>query len=89
LLRRHREAVLDRDGRRCRACGSESKLAVHHRRPGIHQRRFLITLVPPATPAFTGCGAMRHWIEPTLVPIWHVQHPGAPVQLQFDWSLAA
>jgi hypothetical protein len=40
----HREAVLERDGHRCRACGSESQLAVHHRRPGIHQRRLLITL---------------------------------------------
>jgi hypothetical protein len=31
---------------------------------------------------------MRCWLEPALVPIWHEQHPNAPVQLQFAWISA-
>jgi hypothetical protein len=83
----HREAVLDRD-RRCCACGAERKLAVHHRRPGLHQRRFLITLCAACHAGVHRLRAMRRWLEPALVPIWHEQHPGAPVQLQFEWSPA-
>ena len=36
----HRDTVLDRDRRRCRSCGSDRKLVVHHRRPGILTRAF-------------------------------------------------
>lgn len=85
----HREAVLERDGRRCRACGSQNKLAVHHRRPGIHRRRFLITLCAACHARVHRLGAMRRWLEPALVPIWQEQHPGTPVQLQLEWSPAA
>jgi 5-methylcytosine-specific restriction endonuclease McrA len=82
----HRDAVLDRDGRRCRACGSDRKLVVHHRRPGIHQRRLLITLCAACHARVHRLRAMRRWLKPALVLIWHEQHPTAPVQLQFDWS---
>jgi hypothetical protein len=30
--------------------------------------------------------ALRHWLEPALVPLWQEQHPQTPLQLQFDWT---
>ena len=41
-----REAALQRDGYQCQACGELdlAQLLVHHRRPGVHELRFLITL---------------------------------------------
>ena len=37
---------------------------------------------------FTGSAPCAAGSSPPLVPIWHEQHPDAPVQLQFDWSPA-
>ena len=63
-----------------------AELAVHHRRPGIHQPRFLITLCAAAMPASTGCapcaiGSSRRWSRSgtSSIPV--------PVQLQFAWDL--
>jgi hypothetical protein len=41
-----REAVLDRDGRRCRACPNieRHKLCVHHRVTGVSRLALMITL---------------------------------------------
>jgi hypothetical protein len=85
----HRDDFLDRDHRRCRACGSERKLAVHHHRPGIHQLRFLITLCAACHARIHRLQALRHWVEPALVPLWREQHPDRPLQLQFVWDAAA
>jgi hypothetical protein len=40
------ETVLNRDGRRCRACPNlePRKLAVHHRVPGVSKLELMITL---------------------------------------------
>jgi hypothetical protein len=79
----HREEVLERDGRRCRACGSERWVGIHHRKPGDNHPSFLITVC-------AGCHAQVHrllsickWIPALLVELWVEQHPGAPVQMQF------
>lgn len=84
----HREAVLVRDCHRCQTCGSDRKLAVHHRRPGIHQPRFLVTLCAACHARVHRLSAIRRWLEPALVPLWQEQHPAVPSQLQFDWSRA-
>ena len=80
-----RDAVLARDGRRCQACGSNSKLAVHHRRQGVHQPRHLITLCAACHARVHRLGAVIHWLDPALVALWHEQHPRTALQLQFDW----
>jgi hypothetical protein len=82
----YRDRVLARDGRRCRGCGSKQKLAVHHRRPGVHHPRFLITLCAACHARIHRLQAVRHWVEPALVPLWREQHPEVPVQLQFVWD---
>lgn len=82
----HREAVLDRDRHRCCGCGSERKLVVHHRRPGIHQLGLLITLCAACHARLHRLRAIRYWVEPALVPLWHEQHPRTPLQLQLVWD---
>jgi hypothetical protein len=84
----HRDAVLERDRRRCRSCGSERRLVVHHRRPGMHQARFLITLCAACHARLHRLRTLRHWVEPALVPLWREQHPETPLQLQFVWDAA-
>jgi hypothetical protein len=83
-----REAVLDRDGFRCRGCGADRKLVIHHRRPGVHQPRFLITQCAACHARLHRLLALRSWVEPSLVPLWREQHPNAPLQLQFAWDAA-
>jgi hypothetical protein len=82
----HREAVLERDGRRCRVCGAARQLAVHHRRPGVHRRRLLITLCAACHARVHRLGALRRWTEPALVALWREQHAETPLQLQFAWE---
>jgi hypothetical protein len=42
---------------------------VHHRHPGIHHRRRLITLCAACHARIHRLGALRHWVEPALVPL--------------------
>ena len=79
-----REEVLERDGRSCRACGSERWIGIHHRQPGSSHPSLLIVL-------YAACHAQVHrllsiwkWIPALLVELWVEQHPGAPVQMQFE-----
>jgi len=77
-----REEILDRDGRCCRACGSASRLHVHHRKPGVNDRELLITVCAGCHTRLHRLTAIRIWIPELLVALWIEQHPGAPVQLQ-------
>jgi hypothetical protein len=52
-----RETVLDRDGRQCQACGGREWLAVHHRQPGCHDLKRLITVC-------AACHARLHRLGP-------------------------
>jgi hypothetical protein len=79
----HRDAVLDRDGRRCQACGSREWLAVHHRQPGCHDLDRLITICAACHARVHRLSAVRRWIPEALAPLWAEQHPGRPFQLQF------
>jgi hypothetical protein len=72
-----REAVLDRDGRRCRACPNSErrKLCVHHRVPGISKLELMITLC-------TGCHAIVERTQIVLGEVlWREKHPEGQEQL--------
>jgi 5-methylcytosine-specific restriction endonuclease McrA len=88
----NREAVLERDGYRCRSCGAGKaprRLHVHHRRPGQDATEFLITLC-------ARCHARVHclrfngrWLPEPLLVFWREQHPASPLQLQLPIEAAA
>jgi hypothetical protein len=78
----NRETVLDRDGRRCQACGGREWLAVHHRQPGCHDLDRLITVCAACHARMHRLSAVRRWIPEALAPLWAEQHPGSPLQLQ-------
>jgi hypothetical protein len=77
-----REEILERDGRLCRACGSAHRLHVHHRKPGVNHRDWLITVCAACHARLHRLAALRIWIPEPLVALWIEQHPGVPVQLQ-------
>ena len=78
-----RGEVLDRDGHQCRACGSAERLHVHHRKPGINDPDWLITVCASCHARLHRLASIRVWIPELLVVLWVEQHSGAPVQLQF------
>ena len=85
----HRTAVLERDGRCCRTCGSRQLLHVHHRRPGVHEQDWLVTLCASCHARVHRLQVLRYWLPPVLLPFWEEQHPATPRQLQFDLEPAA
>ncbi len=79
-----REAVLDRDGRRCRACGSDHWIGVHHRKSGENRTSLLITVCAACHARIHRLLSLWKWIPALLAELWTEQHPGVPVQLQFE-----
>jgi 5-methylcytosine-specific restriction endonuclease McrA len=77
-----RGEILERDGHQCRACGSSARLHVHHRKPGVNDHAWLITVCARCHARLHRLAAVRIWIPELLVALWIEQHPGAPVQLQ-------
>jgi hypothetical protein len=74
-----REAVLERDGYACWACGASGRdkrsITVHHRVPGRSLLHLMISLCP-------GCHAKVHRTKAVLAPmpallveLWREQHP--------------
>jgi hypothetical protein len=86
----NRQSVLDRD-RTCQGCGAgkTTYLHVHHRRPGIHDPAWLITLCAGCHARVHRLGAIRWWLPERLVELWIEQHPGTAVQLQFSVEFPA
>ena len=85
-----REAVLARDGYRCRVCDAPGRakrsILVHHRVPGKSSLPLMIALCP-------GCHARVHRTQaalramPSLLrELWREQHPQGPEQRQLDFS---
>ena len=77
----HREEVLARDGYRCRVCGQDEDVVVHHRAP-VQDAALMITLCP-------ACHAMVHrtlvfsrWVPDLLLALWVEFHRDRPEQLQ-------
>ncbi len=81
-----RGEILECDGHQCRACSSTDHLHVHHRKPGVNDRDWLITVCagPRGQPhaRLHRLAALRICIPELLVALWSEQHPGAPVQIQ-------
>jgi hypothetical protein len=83
-----REAVLARDGARCRGCGGREWLSVHHRRPGEHAPEWLITVCAACHARVHRLAAVRRWLPEALLPLWAEQHPQTPLQLQLPLEAA-
>ena len=85
-----REAVLKRDGQRCRVCGKpggkKRSLAVHHRMPGKSELDLMITLCL-AHHAMVGrtLVLLEDWPE-LLRVLWREQHPDAHEQTALNFS---
>lgn len=86
-----REAVLDRDRRRCRVCdapgGRKRSLAVHHRVPGRSELPLMISLCLACHAKVTRKLALNTCWPPLLVQLWREQHPEAHEQLQLNFTL--
>ena len=80
----YREHVLVRDGYCCQGCGASRQRVVHHRRPGRHADRWLITVCPACHALIHKLLGHRHWLPAPLLELWREQHPAVPLQLQFD-----
>ena len=77
-----RGEILDRDGHQCRSCGSADRLHVHHRKAGVNDRDWLITVCVGCHARLHRRAGLRILIPELLVALWSEQHPGAPVQFQ-------
>jgi hypothetical protein len=86
-----REAVLERDGHRCRVCDASGRdkrsIIVHHRVPGRSLLNLMISLCP-------GCHARVHrtqtvlrYMPPLLLKLWREQHPRAHEQRTLDFQV--
>ena len=85
----NREAALERDGRRCRGCGAEERLHVHHRRPGQSAIELLLTVCAACHARLHRLAAIRKWTPEPLVTFWAELHPSVPIQLQFPLTESA
>ena len=79
-----REEVLQRDGRRCRACGSERWVGVHHREARNHTPSLLLALCAACHAQVHRLLSIWKWIPALVAELWAEQHPGAPVQIQME-----
>lgn len=83
----NRDAVLARDGGRCRCCGAGKpdapRLPVHHRLPGVHREELLVTLCAACHARVHRRLRQRGWLPEPLLEFWREQHPELPLQLQF------
>jgi hypothetical protein len=81
--------VLARDGHRCRICGGRERVAVHHRRPGRHDRDLLISVCIRCHTRLHRLAGLRRWVPRLLAELWEEAHPGVPLQLQFPFEANA
>ncbi len=86
-----REAVLERDGYRCRVCDASGRdkrsITVHHREPGKSILSLMISLCP-------GCHARVHRtmavlteMPSLLLTLWREQHPRGHEQTALDFTV--
>ena len=78
-----REAVLDRDQRRCRACPNieRRKLCVHHRVPAVSKLDLMITLCTACHAIVERTQIVLGEMTPLLLVLWREKHPEGKEQL--------
>jgi hypothetical protein len=59
---------------------------VHHRRPGVHDPDWLITLCAGCHARVHRLGRLRHWLPESLLRFWEEWHTGVPYQRQFSFA---
>jgi len=75
-----REHVLERDRFRCRACGQQRRLLVHH--PDLHNEpKLLVTLCSRCHVRIHRSLGVRCWLSGLLLKLWRELHQHEPVQL--------
>jgi hypothetical protein len=79
-----REEILERDGHRCRACGRDNWIGIHHRKPGDNHPSSLITVCAACHARVHRMLSIWKWIPALLLELWVEQHPRCPVQMQFE-----
>jgi hypothetical protein len=84
-----REAVLERDGYRCRVCDRAARgkgtVVVHHRRPGISLLPLMITLCPGCHARVHRTQAVLSVMPPLLLQLWREQHPHGHEQIALSF----
>ena len=74
-----RDKVLERDRRRCRACGISKRLIVHHR-TGDNAEHVLITLCVRCHVQLHRTRAVRRWLPEPLLELWRELNPQSILQ---------
>jgi hypothetical protein len=85
-----REAVLERDGYRCRVCDASGRdkrsIIVHHRVPGKSVLNLMLSLCPGCHAKIHRTKAVLSAMPPLLLELWREQHPKGHEQKQLDFS---
>ena len=87
-----REAVLARDGYRCRVCSAPGRakhsIVVHHRVPGRSTLALMLALCPACHARVHRTQAALRAMPPLLRELWREQHPEGQEQRQLDFRVA-
>ena len=85
-----REAVLERDGYRCRVCDASGRdkrsIVVHHRIPGRSVLKLMISLCPSCHAKVHRTKAALSLMPPLLLQLWREQHPKGHEQVNLDFA---
>ena len=85
-----REAVLERDGYRCRVCDASGRdkrsIIVHHRRPGQSVLNLMLSLCPGCHAKVHRTKAVLSAMPPLLLELWREQHRTGHEQVQLDFT---
>jgi hypothetical protein len=86
-----REAVLERDGYRCRVCDASGRdrrsIIVHHRRPGKSVLHLMISLCPACHAKVHRTKAVLSRMPPLLLELWRELHPKGHEQTMLDYTV--
>jgi hypothetical protein len=85
-----REAVLERDGYRCRVCDASGRdkrsIIVHHRVPGKSVLSLMISLCPGCHAKVHRTKAVMSEMSPLLLILWREQHPEGHEQTTLNFK---